>query len=234
MKYRVEMKYLCDRKDYVLLKSKISAIMKLDPNVVDNEYVVRSLYFDDYENSCFYANETGIDQREKFRIRTYKHNAKEMKLELKSKQKGFTHKETAIITRETARNYAEGTILFDKNQSSLRNKLYLKNQISGLTSSVIVEYTREPYIYEIGNVRVTFDRNIVASADVHSFFQEKIEGIPILETEQFILEVKYDEFLPNEIYSILNNGRIRQTTFSKFYLGKMVAKESLLNSKGIL
>lgn len=234
MDYRVEMKYLCDMKDYVVLKSKINAIMKLDTNVVGDDYTVRSLYFDDYENSCFYANETGIDHREKFRIRTYNNNSKQVKLELKSKMKGFTHKETAALTKNEARNFINGTMVFDKEQAPLINKLYLKNQISLLSSSVIIEYTREPYIYEIGNVRVTFDRNIVASANVERFFEAQIEGVPVLETGQFILEVKYDEILPNEIYSILNNGKMRQSTFSKFYIGKMATNKSLLNTKGII
>ena len=81
------------------------------------------------------------------------------------------------------------------------------------------EYVRKPYVYRLGNVRVTFDRNISASYQAREFFEPHISRIAVLPTGYHVLEVKYDDFLPDVIYRLIDSGHMRQTTFSKFYLG---------------
>ena len=81
------------------------------------------------------------------------------------------------------------------------------------------EYVRKPYIYPLGNVRITFDRNISACVRPRDIFERQVSRIAVLPTGYHVLEVKYDDFLPDVIYQLIDSGHMRQTTFSKFYLG---------------
>ena len=67
-----EYKYICDMRQLTEIKYRRAPFMKLDSHTGENTgYVIRSLYFDDYDNTCYYDNLNGADPREKFRIRIY-------------------------------------------------------------------------------------------------------------------------------------------------------------------
>ena len=70
-KYRHELKYIVSDTQIKILENRIRNYMQVDQHTVDGSYNVRSLYFDDYSNSCYYQNENGTDPREKYRIRIY-------------------------------------------------------------------------------------------------------------------------------------------------------------------
>lgn len=97
-------------------------------------------------------------------------------------------------------------------------KLNLLMRTRLMRPKVIVEYDRTPFVEKLGNTRVTFDRNIRSSDAVQSFLEKRIPGRPIMPAGRQILEVKYDEFLPDYLCRNLQLSRLRQTTFSKYYL----------------
>ena len=97
----------------------------------------------------------------------------------------------------------------------------------GLAPKVIVEYERTAYISRLGNVRITFDRNIAASAPVGLFLEPRVPLTPVLPAGQHVLEVKYDEFLPDPVAQVLELGHLRRTAFSKYYLSRLVLSEPL-------
>lgn len=67
-----EYKYICDMRQLTEIKYRIAPFMKLDSHTGENTgYVIRSMYFDDYDNTCYYDNLNGADPRGKFRIRIY-------------------------------------------------------------------------------------------------------------------------------------------------------------------
>ena len=68
-----------------------------------------------------------------------------------------------------------------------------------MVPKVIVEYERTPYVYKNGNVRITFDRNITSSSQVDQFFNATAKKRPILPAGMQLLEVKYDEYLPEDL-----------------------------------
>ena len=81
----------------------------------------------------------------------------------------------------------------------------------------------------MGNVRVTFDRNIMASRACDEFLENRVSGmVPILPKGLHVLEVKYDEFLPDFIARQLEIGNLRQTAFSKYYLGRLAVRGELM------
>ena len=103
-------------------------------------------------------------------------------------------------------------------QPPLLRKLTLQMMTRKLRPVVIVEYVRIPYVYKNGNVRITLDTNIASSSAVETFLDPHISGRPVLPVGQQLLEVKYDEYLPDFIYRSLMLPSLRQTAFSKYYI----------------
>ena len=86
--------------------------------------------------------------------------------------------------------------------------------------AIIVAYDRVPYIYRLddANVRVTFDKNITSVSDVSTFLDEKVYGRGVMPVGQALMEVKFDSFLPDEVYRLLQLDGLSASTFSKYYL----------------
>lgn len=219
-RYRHEFKYLCSYGELMTLKVRLQGLVSLDTHVGESGvYNIRSLYFDDIYDTCYRENEAGTDPREKFRIRIYGHSSERISLELKRKVRGKTQKLSCLLTEEQCRGLMEGEIpVLQENSPALLRKLCLLMQTRHMRPKVIVEYERVPYVYPHGNVRITMDENISASNRTDRFLERQIPLRPILEAGQHILEVKYDEYLPDGIYRTIQSGNLRQTAFSKYYL----------------
>ena len=220
IKYRHELKYQITDVQVQLLKNRINHLIPADRHAgPTGAYTIRSLYFDDYENRCFRENEDGTDPREKFRIRIYNHSTDRIMLECKRKERGKTHKSSCPLTLEQTRTLMEGKPLPDiGSQHPVLRKLTLLMLTRRMRPVVIVEYDRIPYVYKNGNVRITLDTNIRSSGAVETFLDERIPSRPVMAHGQQLLEVKYDEYLPDFIYRNLQLHSLRQTAFSKYYI----------------
>ena len=216
--FRHELKYLISAGELCLLQNRIRPLLKKDDHVGENGcYRIRSLYFDDYEDRCFYENENGTDPREKFRIRIYNHSARRIMLECKRKERGKTLKTSCPLTEEQTRQLMQGKALpAIGEQHPVLRKLTLQMLTRRMRPVVIVEYDRIPYVCKDGNVRITLDTNIASSSAVERFLDETIPRRPVLPAGQQLLEVKYDEYLPDVIYHSLQLHNLRQTAFSKY------------------
>ena len=219
-KYRHELKYICTAAELALIQGRIHHLIPLDSHVGETGmYNIRSLYFDDYYNRCYYENENGTDPREKFRIRIYNGKADKISLELKKKERGKTLKLSCPLTEEQCRTLMRGEPLPDsKDYPPVLQKLLLLMKTTMMKPKIIVDYDRVPYVYKLGNVRITLDKNISASTKIETFLDKEINKRPIMPAGQHVLEVKFDEFLPDYIYKALQLKNLRQTAFSKFYL----------------
>ena len=220
-KFRHELKYICSDLELRIVEQKLRTVMRRDPHADENgEYLIRSVYFDDYHNSRFFENEDGVDPREKFRIRVYNRSDGRISLEKKIKSHGMTGKRNCLIDRETCMRMLEGRSISDRlGQHPLLDEWIIQRETARLRPVMLGEYVRKPYIYPLGNVRITFDRYISASCRVRDIFEARTSRIEVLPTGYHVLEVKYDDFLPDVIYRLIDSGHMRQTTFSKFYLG---------------
>lgn len=220
--YRHEFKYPINKIQMTLEEMKLSAVAGKDKNVGElGYYNIRSLYFDDYYDSCYLDNENGTDNREKYRIRIYNHSAENIKLEMKRKVRGKTQKLSCRITQQQCRALMRGEIpeQIDEKQQVLRKLAYLM-AVRLMQPKVIVDYDRVPYVYRLedANVRVTFDMNLTSSENISDFLEERIDGRGIFAVDELLMEVKYDDFLPDEINSLLQLGGLQASTFSKYYL----------------
>ncbi len=225
MDYRVENKYLVSDLDLAIIEHRLQKILKRDGYQKNNCYEIRSMYFDDIYNNGMNDNDAGIDCRKKYRIRIYFPETSLIKLEIKEKRRGYTRKQGCTISRKDfdALCYNKYDLSFGDN-TYINEFIFQKKQMA-LKPKTIIVYERSAYVYPSGNVRITFDRNISASKDLNSFFEKRAKNlVPVLPKGMHILEVKYDEILPDIIAKQLEIGKLKKTAFSKYYLGRMATE----------
>ena len=227
-RYRHELKFLCSQLQVELLMAQLDSLMNRDAHSGEKGfYTVRSLYFDDYHNTAMKQKEDGIDNRKKYRIRSYLLGMDEkFHLEIKYRLRDKVRKEACDLTREETEKILDG-LPIEGAYSSERNVLKmfeLARDSMFLQPAVIVEYDRIPYVYPEGNVRITIDRNICASPDTGAFMKQDIVTVPILERGFHLLEIKYDEYLPDILRQALQIVSLEKTSFSKFYLCHLAGK----------
>ena len=63
MKFRHEWKHEIGYSDLLILRSRLRAVMKPDPNVNDGHYWVRSLYFDNLQDKALLEKINGVNHR---------------------------------------------------------------------------------------------------------------------------------------------------------------------------
>lgn len=220
--WRNEIKYVCAEEDLVRIEYSIRNICRLDPHADQNGmYRVRSLYFDDYQNTCFWENENGVAPRKKYRIRIYNENTDQIFMECKHKERDMTRKEDCRITEGECIDLMGGKywLLADSREPLLK---YFSAEMARrlFLPRMIVQYERTAYIYPVGNVRITFDRNIAMSGMTRDFMEQCPAMRPIMPAGFHILEIKYSGILPGFIYSALQVSDLRQTNFSKYYISR--------------
>ncbi|MBC3887776.1 VTC domain-containing protein [Acetobacterium paludosum] len=217
MKFRHEHKHYINYMDYVVLRSKLKAIMKQDDHTdTDGAYQIRSLYFDNFRDTVLNEKIDGINHREKFRIRCYNNDFSFVNLEKKTKINSLCSKILAPITQEEAESILDcNTEWMAESNYPLIVELYTKMKSQGLRPKSIVDYSREAYVFKTGNVRVTIDRNIRTGLLSTAMFNPNLPMITAGDS-QILLEVKYDNFLPEIISNIVQLESRRQTAFSKY------------------
>ena len=217
--YRHEYKYLLDYDQMMLTKLRAKGLMHPDSHVNSaGRYLIRSLYFDDDQDTCYRENEDGYNIRHKYRIRYYNNDTSYITLEKKSKLNGMTLKEQARLGLEECKLLMAGDI--PKITSSMDEKLselLAGLKLDGVRPKVIVQYEREPYIYEAGNVRVTFDENILSSNEIERFLEADFAVRPVLKKGESLLEVKWDDVLPRHIADYMSLDKLMWSGFSKYY-----------------
>lgn len=214
--WRHELKYEITYADYLSLRQRLRAVMQPDSHVcADGTYKIRSIYFDNPDDKALREKLSGVQTREKFRIRWYNDDLSTLALEKKLKHNSLCNKTQTAITEAECRALLSGELGWMKSHSSeLLHELYFKMNQQQLSPRVTVSYLREPYVYAPGNVRVTFDWDIRTSL----FHRELLSApsIAAASPEHRILEVKYDEYLPDIIVCLLQEAGIRQQAFSKY------------------
>lgn len=232
IKYREELKFLCSQHQLDILFERLKVVMNFDKNQIGKSYRIRSLYFDDYYDSALHENESGVDNRKKFRIRVYENPKENINLEIKYKLKGKTLKESCPLTMAQYDDIMINSLPFDSNYPKPLMLLYLESQTRLMKPKIIVEYERTVFVDFPGNVRVTYDRNISYGDRLEDFFKDRIDLVPLLPKNIHVLEVKYDEFLPDYTAQLLEIGSLSRTSFSKYYLSRMSAKgETIYDNK---
>lgn len=221
MKYRHEWKYEISYADMLAVRQRLMVVMKKDSHTIDGMYTIRSLYFDNLKDKVLLEKINGVNVREKFRIRYYNGDTSFIKLEKKSKNNGLCLKESINLSREQAELIIKGSYTWmQQSKDALLRELYLKMVHEGLRPKTIVDYIREPFVFYPGNVRVTLDSNIRTSMSVTDFLEHSCITVPIADNP-IILEVKWDEYLPDIIKDIIQLRGGQTGAFSKYAACRM-------------
>ncbi len=214
--YRHEWKHEISLADRMVLRARLAAVCRADGHAVNGTYLVRSLYFDNPADKVLREKIDGVNRREKFRIRCYNGDLSLIHLEKKSKRGGLGTKETAELSAAEAQAVVDGEL--DWMMASGRplvQELYHKMRTQGLRPRTIVDYTREPFVYGPGNVRVTLDYDIRTGLGCTDFLNSSCVTIPT-GGPAAVLEVKWDAFLPDLIRDAVQLEGRRASAFSKY------------------
>lgn len=187
--------------------------MKPDSHATDGRYAIRSLYFDNDRDKALREKLDGVNYREKFRLRYYNGDVNFIRLEKKSKVNGLCRKESVLLTPQQVEAMLAGE--WDGEAAPLTRELLGKMRSQGLKPKTLVEYTREAFIYAPGNVRVTLDYNIRTGLNGTDFLNPDCIMVPAGDAPA-ILEVKWDEYLPDIIRDLIQMPHRRVGAFSKY------------------
>ena len=217
--YRVEDKFCCSAQEMYQLQRRLSVVMQDDSNENNTEgYSVISLYFDDLADTCLADTIDGHEVRKKYRIRIYNNSMKVIKLEVKEKMDNRISKKSKSITEQQMRKLMRGEYIKDNCSAEDPATLFnLAIRTRGLRPKVIVAYERKAYVYQLGNVRITFDRNVRASNQVEDFGKTQA-CYDWLKEQDAVLEIKYDEFIPAFLLQLLELENLQQVSYSKYQL----------------
>lgn len=214
--FRHEWKHVLNYADLLTLRHRLGAVMKRDPHAIDGKYHIRSLYFDNPDDKALREKIDGVNIREKFRIRLYNWDTSLIKLEKKSKRNGLGTKYSANLTTEEAQKIVDRDLdWMMASDQALVQELYCKMRYQRLEPKTIVDYTREPFIFRPGNVRVTLDYDIRTGQERTDFLDPEVVTIPARDAP-ILVEVKWDEFLPTIIRDAVTLPNRRVGSFSKY------------------
>lgn len=221
MKFRHELKQEITYADMLILRKRLQTVMQKDSHTTDGRYAIRSLYFDNLNDKALREKNDGVNIREKFRIRYYNGDTSYINLEKKSKINNLCQKESVNLSIEQTTAILKGDYSWMAECSeSLIREFYIKMIYVGLQPKTIVDYIREPFVFGPGNVRITLDYNIRTGMACVDFLNNSCVTVPIA-NNPIILEIKWDEYLPDIVKDIiqLSNGRIG--AFSKYAACRM-------------
>lgn len=216
MQFRHEIKIEISKADFFELRMRLNAVMKRDANGDSGKYEIRSLYFDTPDDRALKEKIDGVNRREKYRLRLYNRNTDFIKLEVKRKIANLTNKESCVIDRDRVQAILDGdTAWMPLYENALVCDLYDRMKYDGFKPKTIVEYTREAFLHEAGNVRVTLDYDIRTGVNAQDFLKPDAVTVPVWD-DRILLEVKWDEFLPDLVRDAVRIDGRSAGAFSKY------------------
>ena len=202
---RHELKFFISPIQYQVLSRTLKATLNPDPNGDENnQYHIRSLYFDTAYDSALYDKINGTANRDKYRIRIYNFSDQMIRLECKSKFRDLISKRSVRITRDLAEQLisADPTGL-ESTASGLVSDTFREMRTNLLHPVVIVDYLREAYLHPAEEVRITFDMQLRSGLNSVDMFNPYLPTVPPFDHDEIILEVKYYQVLPPYIANLL-------------------------------
>ena len=217
---RHELKYFINPAELEALRQRLRGALSMDEHCVGGRpYLIRSLYFDDIEDSAFYDKQSGVMHRDKYRIRIYNHSDKAIFLERKRKMGDLIQKSSVQITRRLCDQLVEGNPTgLHRSQSPLLQDVYVQMRTRLLRPKVIVDYAREAYLHPAEEVRITFDMSLRTGLHSVDLFNPNLPTVCPHDRNVEILEVKFNNYLPGYISALLYGVEAERSAVSKYIL----------------
>lgn len=197
MPSRHEEKYIIDYRQYMMLKNRALQLLTPDPHGLMGSYTITSLYYDDFLNHALDEKLDGLPEHSKFRIRTYDYTDRVIKLERKDKRGILTQKYAASISREQL-PFLNGVHTQLDRFSGGAFDLAAQIQAGDFRPVVAVRYKRDAFFFQGTDLRLTFDTELEAiGPDSEALFSPKVSGLPVLDGNSVIMEIKYGTYVPS-------------------------------------
>ena len=224
IEYRYELKYELNATVAEMLKHQLKCLMGQDPHSVCDEYSydIRSLYFDDPDSTAYFEKLNGDKFRKKYRMRMYNGDDSVINMECKYKHENMTYKRSCRLTREAADAIIDGRYSSIVTKNAFLQQFLAEAQSSHLKPSVIVDYRRLALTYPVSEVRITFDYQLRSGVYSDRFFDKDIPTLSLLRDDQVVLEVKFNEYLPDHLSQVLSSVPTLREAVSKFALCRSV------------
>ena len=215
--FRHELKYYINMQAYHTLRTRLKAALRPDENAnPGGEYHIRSLYFDDRDDTALTTKIAGVDEREKFRVRIYNMEDNVIRLERKFKKESYILKHSCALTHDEFDKLMQKDVGFLLNKRALPcGAVYYNTMNKGLRPTKVVDYVREAYVYPIEDVRITFDKDL-RMGTTFDIFDKQMLTVPMYEKGQMVLEVKFNAFLPVFIRNMFNEVESTPSAVSKY------------------
>jgi len=217
---RHELKYFINPAELDALRARLRGALAMDEHCVKGRpYLIRSLYFDDIADSAFYDKQAGVMHRDKYRIRIYNYSDKVIFLERKRKLGDLIQKSSVQITRRLCDQLLTGdpTGLF-RSSNPLLQDVYVQMRTRLLRPRVLVDYAREAYLHPAEDVRITFDMSLRSGLFSNDLFNPHVPTICPHDRNVEILEVKFNNYLPDYIAALLRGVEAERSAVSKYIL----------------
>ena len=217
---RHELKYFVSDAAHAQLAPLLGSVLHVDRHAhKNNEYFIRSLYFDDVYDTAYHTKIDGVELRDKYRIRIYNCSDREIFLERKHKHGDLISKSSVRITRRLCEQLMNGDPTgLDRSENQLLRDVFREMRTKFLKPAVIVDYHREAYTHPAEDTRITFDKQLHSGLFTYDLFNPDLNGVSPLEPGKMILEVKYNRYLPGYIKSILSTVPSVSCAISKYTL----------------
>lgn len=218
--YRHELKYIIDEGEHAVMSARLKRCLKQDFHAAQNggEYFIRSLYFDDPFDSALEEKMSGVDARDKYRIRIYNLSDSFIKLERKHKQGSYIKKDSVSLTRQECDAIVAGNprCLLTRPEPFAR-QMYGVIRSQALRPKVLVDYMREPYVFPYEDVRITFDKDVRTAMRFTDLFNPHLPTYPVWNLKGcMILEVKFNASLPVYVQELIQVDAAQHTAASKY------------------
>lgn len=212
---RYELKYLLTREQKKKLLSLMKGRMKLDRY---GRTTIRNLYFDTDNYRLIRESIEKPVYKEKLRLRSYCRAGMNdpVFVELKKKYDSVVYKRRVVMPQQQAMDW-----LCRKQNHPVRSQItdeidYFCGFYRNLQPRAFLSYEREAYYCLDGsNLRMTIDENILSRQQEISL-DSKAWGMPLLDPELSLLEVKTSGGIPLWLTRFLTEQKIYKTSFSKY------------------
>ena len=210
---RYEMKYLLDAGQTDELRRQLEGRLQIDEYGLTS---IASLYYDTPDARLIRESLEKGKFKEKLRLRSYglATDASPVYLELKRKYEGVVYKRRVQSTIPDVARFFAGNDTLGEGQIQ-RELTYFRDYYEALVPACLIIYDRVAYFEPGGDLRLTIDYKPRYRTEELTL-TKSMDGLPLLDAGWSILEIKVQGAMPLWLSSILNNGRIFKSSFSKY------------------
>ncbi|MBP3889504.1 MAG: polyphosphate polymerase domain-containing protein [Cellulosilyticum sp.] len=215
------------REKYNLLLEAIEPYMCADSY---GKHTIGNIYYDTDTYELIRHSIEKPKYKEKLRLRSYGIPMEDSKvyLEIKKKYDGVVYKRRISLTLAEAEAYLNEGMKPQKDSQILREIDYFISFYKP-EAKLYLAYDRIAYFgREDPEVRITLDHNIRSREEVLSLGAGD-QGTPLLEDDQYLMEIKVPGAMPIWLSGILADLEIYPTSFSKY--GNIYKKSILPNRR---